>query len=84
MRNENMTICMLRYATFMLTFCPLLMLTFSVIAVISINNGTLLMSLLYSSNGDVSTQSSSKNGSEANKCRLSSKNFSGKGKLHKI
>ena len=68
----------------MLTFCLLLWGTFSIIADISINNGTLLINLLYSSSGDVSTQSSNRNGSAANRCGLSSKNFSGKGKLHGI
>ena len=67
----------------MLTFCALLELTFSFIAVNSINNGTLLISLLYSSIGDVSTQSNNRNGSAANMHGLSSKNFSGKGKLYK-
>ena len=68
----------------MLTFCPFLMFTFSIIAVNSINNGTLLISLLYSSIGDASTQSNNRNGSAVNRHGLSSKNFSGKGKLYKI
>ena len=67
----------------MVTFCALLMLTFSIIAVNSINNGTWLISLLYSSIGDASTQSNNRNGSTANRYELSSKNFSGKGKLYK-
>ena len=67
----------------MLTFCALLELTFPIIAVNSINNGTWLISLLYSSIGDASTQSNNRNGSTANRCGLSSKNFSGKGKLYK-
>ena len=41
------------------------------------------MSLSYSLSGDARTQSNSRNGSATNKCRLSSKNFSGKGKLQK-
>ena len=67
----------------MLTFCALLELTFPIIAVNSINNGTWLISLLYSSIGDASTQSNNRNGSTVNRCGLSSKNFSGKGKLYK-
>ena len=66
----------------MLTLRALLELTFSIIAVTSINNGTQLISLLYSSIGDVTTQSSNRNGSTANRHGLSSKNFSGKGKLY--
>ena len=66
-----------------LTLFALLESTLSIIAVININNGTLLISLPYSFIGDASTQSNNRKGSAANRNGLSSKNFSGKGKLHK-